>query len=182
MIRAATKRIRTREHKTESHAFQRVFLCVLGARSAGKQWTRLAWLLRNMQGRAPEISHLRGFRALLIRLLTLMIIIRLRSALEKEEVEVSCGVCWPCGDSPECDRDWGLPCPYGHHADNCMACTIGLNTIHSMCQGMQKKTSHTICTQRPEALLALLTGCTMAWCAPVLIAIFVWSMCHCVLV
>merc|ERR1712217_852405 len=32
------------------------------------------------------------------------------SVVEKEEVELICGVCWPCS----CERDWAPPCPSGY--------------------------------------------------------------------
>ena len=31
------------------------------------------------------------------------------AAVEKEEVELICGVCWVC----MCERDWASPCPFG---------------------------------------------------------------------
>merc|ERR1712232_1487326 len=33
------------------------------------------------------------------------------SAVEKEEIELACGVCWPCDDENACVRNWALPCP-----------------------------------------------------------------------
>merc|ERR1712050_247755 len=36
------------------------------------------------------------------------------SAVEKEEVELMCGVCWPCKDDAACVRDWSRPCPFGY--------------------------------------------------------------------
>merc|ERR1712226_1372749 len=36
------------------------------------------------------------------------------SALEREEVELICGACWPCNEEPACHRDWVLPCPNGY--------------------------------------------------------------------
>lgn len=36
------------------------------------------------------------------------------SAMGKIEVELSCGVCWPCKDSTGCLRNWALPCPDGY--------------------------------------------------------------------
>lgn len=35
------------------------------------------------------------------------------SALEKEEVEAICGVCWPCKGAAGCARDWSAACPHG---------------------------------------------------------------------
>jgi len=35
---------------------------------------------------------------------------------DKREVELICGVCWPCADMAECDRDWHRPCPHGFRA------------------------------------------------------------------
>merc|ERR1712083_837534 len=45
------------------------------------------------------------------------------SVVEKEEVELICGVCWPC----TCERDWAKPCPAGYSliGDNTCSADIG---------------------------------------------------------
>ena len=39
------------------------------------------------------------------------------SALDKQEAELACDVCWPCPEEPGCARDWSWPCPYGYTAE-----------------------------------------------------------------
>jgi len=34
--------------------------------------------------------------------------------LGKSEVEVACGVCWPCPSRSRCEIDWSQPCPNGY--------------------------------------------------------------------